>query len=269
MGNEHDDGYPADGETPVHAVTLAPFVIAPIAVTNALFGDFVSDTGYQTEAERFGWSFVFAGFLPARFPATRSVAAAPWWRQVFGATWRHPEGPHSSTSTRDEHPVVHVSWNDAMAFCAWSDTRLPTEAEWEFAARGGRHRAHFWWGDELNPNGRHCMNVWQGRFPEKNSAADGYEGTAPVRTYDPNRYGLYNMTGNVWEWCADWFDPGFYGSSPAVDPIGPEAGTSRVMRGGSYLCHRSYCNRYRVDSRSSNTPDSSAGNIGFRVAKSR
>jgi formylglycine-generating enzyme required for sulfatase activity len=267
MGNHRGDGYPGDGETPVHHVRLDAFQIAPTTVTNGQFGEFISATGYRTEAEVFGWSFVFAGFLPDTFPATRSVAAAPWWRQVHGANWTHPEGPHSDLAGRDDHPAIHVSWNDAMAFCAWSGTRLPTEAEWEYAARGGTAASHFWWGDDLVPGGKHRMNVWQGTFPTRNSRADGHAGTAPVRAYAPNAYGLWNMTGNVWEWCADWFDPGFYGTSPAANPPGAETGTHRVMRGGSYLCHRSYCNRYRVDSRSANTPDSSTGNIGFRVAR--
>ena len=269
MGNHLGDGYPDDGETPVHAVELDPFQIAAETVTNARFRMFVDETGYVTEAERFGWSFVFAGFLPDRFPPTRGVVQTPWWRQVFGATWRTPEGPQSDLKGRDDHPVVHVSWNDAVAFCAWDGSRLPTEAEWEFAARGGTERSHFWWGDELIPPGkqRHRMNVWQGTFPTKNTGGDGYKGTAPSRSYLPNGFGLYNMTGNVWEWCADWFDAGYYAASPERNPLGPESGTSRIMRGGSYLCHRSYCNRYRVDSRSANTPDSSAGNIGFRCVR--
>lgn len=268
MGNHLGDGYEADGETPVHDVRVDAFEITPGTVTNAQFGEFVAATGYRTEAETFGWSFVFAGFLPGGFPETRAVAAAPWWRQVFGANWNHPEGPHSDTAARGNHPVTHISWNDAVAYCAWTGTRLPTEAEWEFAARGGAAASHFWWGAQLIPDGKHRMNVWQGAFPERNSAADGYRGTAPVDAFPPNPFGLRNMTGNVWEWCADWFDPGYYARSPADNPPGPDGGTHRVMRGGSYLCHKSYCNRYRVDSRSATTPDSSTGNIGFRVARS-
>jgi formylglycine-generating enzyme required for sulfatase activity len=266
MGTEAPDGYPADGEGPVHPVRLRPFAIDPHTVTNRWFAAFANATGHVTDAERYGWSFVFGGLLPDDFPDTRAVAHAPWWRQAIGADWRHPEGPQSDLSGRDDHPVVHVSWNDASAFCAWSGTRLPTEAEWEFAARGGRDGARFPWGDELEPGGKHRMNVFQGRFPAENTCDDGYAGTAPAGAFDPNGYGLHNTTGNVWEWCADWFDAGYYAVSPSKDPRGPDSGTHRVMRGGSYLCHASYCNRYRVDSRSANEPDSSTGNLGFRVA---
>jgi formylglycine-generating enzyme len=266
MGNPRDDGYPADGEGPVHAVTLDPFWIDVTAVTNARFAAFVDATGYRTEAESFGWSFVFQAFLPEDLQNAPAPVDAPWWRQVFGADWRHPEGPHSEIAGRLDHPVVHISWNDAQAFCAWAGTRLPTEAEWEFAARGGRVGAPFPWGDELEPDGGHRMNVWQGEFPVHNTMADGFAGTAPVSSYEPNAYGLFNMTGNVWEWCADWFSPNAYRRGATTNPIGPDRGPARVMRGGSYLCYASYCNRYRVDARSSNTPDSSTGNLGFRTA---
>jgi formylglycine-generating enzyme required for sulfatase activity len=266
MGTEAPDGYPADGEGPVHEVRLSPFRIARHAVTNEQFADFVEATGHRTDAERYGWSFVFSGLLGAEFAPTRGVAGAPWWRQVHGADWRHPEGPHSHLGGRARHPVVHVSHHDALAFCTWSGTRLPTEAEWEYAARGGLAGQRFPWGAELEPGGEHRMNVFQGRFPAEDTGADGYRGTAPVEAFPPNGYGLHNMTGNVWEWCADWFHPGTYRNGARADPTGPEQGTHRVMRGGSYLCHASYCNRYRVDSRSANEPDSSTGNLGFRVA---
>jgi formylglycine-generating enzyme len=266
MGTDAPDGYPDDGEGPVHTVRLRAFRIDPHAVSNARFTAFANATGHVTDAERYGWSFVFAGLLPDAFSETRAVAHAPWWRQVYGADWRHPEGPQSDLTGRADHPVVHVSWNDAQAFCAWSGSRLPTEAEWEFAARGGLVQQHFPWGGELEPGGAHRMNVFQGRFPDKNTVADGYAGTAPVQSFPPNAYGLHNMTGNVWEWCADWFDPDYYRHGPAENPAGPPAGPGRVMRGGSYLCHASYCNRYRVDSRSASEPDSSAGNLGFRMA---
>jgi formylglycine-generating enzyme required for sulfatase activity len=267
MGTDGTYGYAVDGEGPAHEVVLAPFALAAHAVTNADWAAFAAATGHRTEAEVFGWSFVFAGFLPDDFPPTRAVPQALWWRQVHGADWAHPEGPQSSLEGRADHPVIHVSWNDAQAFCAWSGTRLPTEAEWEYAARGGAAGLRFPWGDELEPGGEHRMNAFQGRFPGHDTAADGYAGTAPVGSFPPNDYGLHEMTGNVWEWTADWFDPGWYARSPREDPRGPATGQQRVMRGGSYLCHASYCNRYRVDARSGNTPDSSTGNLGFRVAR--
>jgi sulfatase modifying factor 1 len=266
MGAVGSVAYDADGEGPVHAVELSPYRIGSVCVTNADFARFVDATGHVTEAERFGWSFVFAGLLPDDFPDTAAVVATPWWRQVFGADWRQPEGPHSDVGGRERHPVVHVSWNDAVAYCAWHGSRLPTEAEWERAARGGRVGAAFPWGDDLEPDGDHRMNVFQGTFPGHDTGADGWIGTAPVDAYDGNDFGVHNATGNVWEWCADWYDPTYYGRSPRRDPVGPDRGTTKAMRGGSYLCHASYCRRYRVSARSANSPDSSAGNVGFRVA---
>jgi formylglycine-generating enzyme required for sulfatase activity len=266
MGDESEWSYPGDGEGPVHEVVLAPFAIDPHTVTNARFAEFVDATGHVTDAQRYQWSFVFGGLLPDEFPPTRAVAGAPWWRQVYGADWRHPEGPQSSIGDRMDHPVVHVSWYDARAYCAWSGTRLPTEAEWEYAARGGTSTP-FPWGDDLEPGGEHAMNVFQGEFPAANTAADGYAGTAPVDAFSPNRFGLYNVTGNVWEWCADWYDPGAYAAiASRENPLGPEQGDRRVLRGGSYLCHASYCRRYRVSARYASEPDSSTGNVGFRVA---
>ena len=265
MGSAGQEAYPADGEAPVHDVELSEFSIDSVTVSNVRFETFVAQTGFVTEAERFGWSFVFAGFLPDDFPDTRGVVDAPWWRQVHGADWRHPDGPDSGLAGRSDHPVIHVSWNDAQAYCRWAGARLPTEAEWEYAARGDRASSVYPWGDDLEPDGEHLMNVFQGTFPGENTAADGYAGTAPVDSFPPNGFGLHNMTGNVWEWCADWFDPTYYRTSARHDPTGPESGTHRVMRGGSYLCHASYCRRYRVAARSANTPDSSTGNLGFRV----
>jgi sulfatase modifying factor 1 len=266
MGSVDPHAYPKDGEGPVHEVILRPFAIDPYAVSNDRFEAFAAATGYVTDAERWGWSFVFEGLLPEAYPPTRSVAEAPWWRQVDGAQWRRPEGPHSDLSDRGGHPVVHVSHNDALAYCAWGGVRLPTEAEWEFAARGGLEGQAFPWGEELEPGGKHRMNVWQGDFPARNTAADGHFGTAPVDAFPPNGYGLHNTTGNVWEWTADWFDPGWYRVSPREDPRGPLAGERRAVRGGSYICHASYCRRYRVSGRSSNVPDDATGNLGFRVA---
>ncbi len=266
MGTADPGGYPADGEGPEHVVELDAFSIGRHAVTNSQFAAFIDATAYRTTAEQFGNTFVFAGLLPDDFPDTRAVAAAPWWREVIGGDWRHPEGPQSDVATRGDHPVVHVSWLDATAFCEWSGTRLPSEAEWEYAARGGRAGTHFPWGDEREPDGEHLMNVYQGDFPQRDTGADGWVGTCPVGTFPPNGFGLHEMTGNVWEWCGDWFDPGYYARSPQTNPTGPDHGRARVMRGGSYLCHESYCWRYRVDSRSANTPDSTTGNTGFRVA---
>jgi formylglycine-generating enzyme required for sulfatase activity len=254
MGTEDREGYPQDSEGPVREVVLEPFAIDPVALSNERFAEFAATTGHVTDAERYGWSFVFAGLLPDDFPETRALVGAEWWRQVFEADWRRPEGPGSSLEGRAEHPVVHVSWNDARAFCAWSGMRLPTEAEWEYAARGGLVGKRFPWGDELEPGRQHRMNVWQGSFPDRNSLADGYLGTAPVDSFPANGYGLHNTSGNVWEWCAGDFR----------DPRGVVLG--KAIRGGSYLCHHSYCNRYRVAARTSNTADSSSGNTGFRLA---
>jgi formylglycine-generating enzyme required for sulfatase activity len=267
MGTDGDYGYPIDGEGPAHRVELSPFAISRYAITNAQFAAFVAATGYETEAERYGASFVFFGFLPADGPPGRPVPAAPWWREVEGAEWAHPEGPGSSWEERAEHPVVHLCWEDALAFCAWSETRLPTEAEWEYAARGGLEGCRFPWGEELEPGGEHRMNVWQGEFPDHDTAADGYAGTAPVDSFEPNGFGLHNMTGNVWEWTADRFDRNFYATSPRLDPLAAGGEGPVTMRGGSYLCHASYCNRYRVDARSSNAADGTTGNLGFRVVR--
>ncbi|MET8615076.1 MULTISPECIES: formylglycine-generating enzyme family protein [Streptomyces] len=267
MGDAFGEGYPADGEGPVHQVRLKPFHIDETAVTNAQFAAFVKATGHVTDAERYGSSAVFHLAVDAA-PADLlgSAAGTPWWINVRGAHWRCPDGPRSGIADRSNHPVVHVSFNDATAYAQWAGKRLPTEAEWEFAARGGLAGRRYAWGDELAPGGRWRCNIWQGRFPDHNTAEDGYLTTAPVRSYRPNGYGLWNTAGNVWEWCADWFSPTYYAQAPLDDPRGPEAGTTRVLRGGSYLCHDSYCNRYRVAARSSNTPDSSAGNLGFRCA---
>ncbi len=263
IGGDERFAYPQDGED-AREVELSPFLIDCCALTNERFSEFVDSTGFRTEAESFGWTFVFGGLLPDDFPPTRGVAAAPWWRQVEGAEWRHPEGPQSDLEGRLDHPVVHLTWNDAQAYCTWARVRLPTEAEWEVAARGGLEGRVFPWGDELEPGGEHRMNVWQGRFPVENTAADGYVGTCPADAFPANGHGLHNTTGNVWEWVFDDF------SLPAEirrsHPHGPLDGDARVQKGGSYLCHHSYCLRYRVAARQANTPDSSAGNVGFRCA---
>lgn len=267
MGTETEEGFPQDGEGPVRAVTVRPFLIDRTTVTNRLFRKFIEATGYRTDAERFGWSFVFWLHISrSQYDelVEDTVLAAPWWCKVRGAKWNAPEGPGSNLSQRDEHPVVHVSYNDAMAYAQWSRQRLPTEAEWEYASRGGLEQKVYPWGDKLRPGGKHMCNIWQGEFPNHDSGEDGYAGTCPVEAFPSNGYGLYSMTGNTWEWCADWFSPDFHRTASLDNPTGPPSGTSRAMRGGSFLCHKSYCNRYRVAARSSNTPDSSSSNVSFR-----
>ncbi|MFC6704263.1 formylglycine-generating enzyme family protein [Flexivirga alba] len=272
MGGDDSDAFAADGEGPVRSVEVSAYRIAAVTVTNQQFGAFVSATEYVTDAERFGWSFVFADFI---HPVARDavidarVPGASWWRGVRGARWSAPFGPGSGIEDRPDHPVVHVSWNDALAYATWSGTRLPTEAEWERAARGGLDSARFPWGDELMPHGRFMANIWRGSFPEHNTAADGFVGTAPVRSFPPNGFGLYECSGNVWEWTADRWSADWHATdSPATrhDPVGPSVGTDHVLRGGSHLCHDSYCNRYRVAGRTHNAPNSSTGHTGFRVA---
>lgn len=270
MGGDDPDAFGDDGEGPVRTVTVSPFLIDATTVTNRQFATFVKATGYETDAERFGWSFVFhllVGPEQQRNLMDAVVPGAPWWRAVSGATWRAPEGPGTSIAHRPQHPVVHVSWHDAVAYATWAGKRLPTEAEWERAARGGLDQARFPWGDELVPKNRWRCNIWQGRFPAQNTEDDGYLGTAPVKSYPPNGYGLYQVAGNVWEWCADRWSTTWHADERAetrVNPLGPPDGDEHVIRGGSFLCHDSYCNRYRVAARTHNTPDSSASNTGFR-----
>lgn len=266
MGTMLEEGFPEDGEGPIREVSLAAFHIDVTTVTNADFRNFVGETGYKTEAEIYGWSFVFYKLLSKEILDTKPqvVVQTPWWCAIPGANWKHPEGPPSNIHLRMDHPVVHVSWNDAQAYCQWARKRLPTEAEWECAARGGLEQKLYPWGNKLTPRGEHRCNIWQGNFPEYNTLEDGYLGTAPAKSFKPNDYGLYNVSGNVWEWCQDCFSPDFHKTSTRKNPVGPSTGGSKVIRGGSFLCHHSYCNRYRVAARTSNTPDSSASNIGFR-----
>ena len=274
MGTDDPGGFPADGEGPIRSVQVNPFYIDKYAITNQEFERFVRETGYKTEAERFGWSFVFHMFvgIKARRAFRGQVVDTQWWWGIDGAYWRRPEGPGSNLKQRWNHPVTHISWNDANAYCQWAAKRLPTEAEWEYAARGGLAQKRYAWGDELTPDGEHKCNIWQGVFPDENSADDGYKGTAPVDAYEPNGYGLYNVAGNIWEWTSDWFSPTFHVQAGKLNgvldnPLGPPSGQAKTIRGGSYLCHDSYCNRYRVAARTSNTPDSSTGNLGFRCVR--
>jgi formylglycine-generating enzyme required for sulfatase activity len=288
MGSESAEAFASDGEGPVREVLLDPFYISKYTVTNEQFAEFISRTGYISDAQRWGWSFVFRNHVPEaqRGPA---LPATPWWVRVEGADWLHPEGPHSEGTApspgpaahstgpaahstlhhpaKPHHPVVQVSWNDAQAYCQWAGVRLPTEAEWEFAARGGLEQKTYPWGDEPMPGGRHACNIWQGTFPDIDLAEDGFSAPAPVDSFAANGYGLFNAVGNVWEWCSDNFDAQWHQTATRVNPVGPPSGAARVMKGGSYLCHASFCFRYRNAARTANTPDSATGNIGFRVVR--
>jgi formylglycine-generating enzyme required for sulfatase activity len=245
-------GLPFEG--PVHEVKVDAFWIDRHAVTVAAFAAFVKVTGYRTEAEREGWSGVF------------DIAVGEW-KPTRGADWRHPEGPGSKAAA--DEPVVQVSWDDAVAYASWAGKRLPTEAEWEKAARGGLVGKTYSWGDTLRPGGRYLANFWQGTFPAHNTVADGYLRRAPVGRFPPNGYGLYDMTGNVWEWCADIWDPDYYSRSPRDNPKGAATGTERVIRGGSWMCAENYCRGFRVAARNHTPHDSGLTNLGFRCVRDK
>ena len=274
MGYVGPEEWQADGEGPVRAVTLGPFWLDQTAVSNEQFEQFVQATNYLTESERFGWAYVFIGQLSKskqrKLRETKTEPGLQWWYAIDGAYWRKPEGPGSTIKKRMDHPVVSVSWNDAIAYAQWAGKRLPTEAEWEYAARGPSEGTMYPWGSDLEPNGKHRCNIWQGNFPLTNTAEDGYEWTAPVRAFRKMDWGFYNMIGNVWEWTADWFSPTWHGTESVatrVNPQGPPTGENRVMKGGSFLCHTSYCNRYRLGARTASAPDSATTNLGFRCAR--
>ena len=246
-----DDGLPHEG--PSHPVEVDSFYLDVHEVTNARFAEFADATGHVTESERLGWSGVFD-------PGQAD------WTLGAGADWRHPNGPGYSHEMKRDYPVVHVSWDDAASYCRWRGARLPTEAEFEYASRGGRQGSTQPWGEELTPGGVHQANLWQGEFPVEDQALDGYSGLAPVGQFPPNGFGLYDMTGNVWEWVQDWYAPDYYANSPGKNPRGPETGTQKVHRGGSWLCSENYCQGYRVAARMSTPPDSGLNNLGFRCA---
>jgi formylglycine-generating enzyme len=274
---------------PVHLVSVAGFWMDATPVTNADFEAFVAATHYVTVAERKPDPKDFPGapvdklvpgsivFTPPAHPVSLDDFSQ-WWSYVPGANWRHPEGPASGLEGRARHPVVHVGWDDAAVYAKWAGKRLPTEAEFEFAARGGLDRNLYPWGNELKPSGRTPANIWAGHFPDANDRADGYFRTSPVTAFPANRYGLYDVGGNVWQWCADWYRPDYYGTfadptAAARDPRGPDASydpeepaaAKRVTRGGSFLCSGEYCSRYLVGSRGKAEVSSGSSNLGFRL----
>jgi formylglycine-generating enzyme required for sulfatase activity len=296
MGASDNEGR-AD-EYPRHKVRVKDFWIDATEVTNAQFRKFTEATGYITTAEKIPDWNELKKQLPPGTPKPANSLLVPaslvftppakpvelsdvsgWWTWVKGANWKHPQGPGSSIKGKDNYPVVQVSYDDALAYAKWAGKRLPSEAEWEFAARGGLAGQPFTWGNEPVDKGRPKANTWQGHFPDKNLAADGYVRVAPVGSFPPNGYGLFDMAGNVWEWCADWYDAGYYkkiAGTIALDPAGPAGSNDpedplvhkRTVRGGSFLCHASYCASYRVSARMKTSPDTGLEHTGFRCVAS-
>ena len=284
-----DDARTPDAQ-PLHPVTLDAFYIDATPVTNAQFQKFIDATHYVTVAERKPDPKDYPNVPPDKLVAGSAVFVPPphdvplddpfqWWKYIAGANWRHPEGPDSDIKGRMDHPVVQICFEDAQAYAKWAQKRLPTEAEYEYAARGGLDQKKYAWGDELTPNNKYQANIWTGHFPNENTKADGYLGTSPVHAFPPNGYGLYDMGGNVWVWCSDWYRPDAYQSAdtktPLKNPTGPKDSADpdepgvpkRVLRGGSFLCAERYCTRYLVGSRGKGAPDSAAVNIGLRCVK--
>jgi formylglycine-generating enzyme len=297
MGTDSDLGWPE--EKPAHRVRVDGFWIDETLVTNAQFKEFVDATGYATTAERAPTLEEIMKQLPPGTPPPKPEQLVPgslvfvpppgavalddvsnWWKWVPGADWRHPEGPDSNLAGHENHPVVQVSWDDAVAYAKWAGKRLPTEAEWEFAARGGLEGKPYVWGDNPPDANHDHANIWQGDFPYRNTKAEGQQRTSAVKAYPPNGYGLYDMAGNVWEWCADWYDTDLYrrraGQGVVVNPKGPEQSNNpahpytpeRVQRAGSFLCSDDYCWRYRPSARQGSSPDTGMSHVGFRCVKS-
>ncbi len=271
---------------PVHAVAVSSFYMDEHEVTNAQFAQFVKATGYKTVAEQ--------PLNPADFPNIPADKLQPgsavftppshpvslddpmqWWDYKNGANWKHPQGAQSSIVGKETEPVVQVCYTDAAAYAKWAGKRLPTEAEWEYAARAGKQYKDYYWGNSLKPNGKWAANIFQGNFPWNNKKEDGYAGVAPVKSFPPNAFGLYDMEGNVWEWCNDWYRPDYYTHSVSLNPKGPNdsydpeepAAQKHVQRGGSFLCSDEYCIRYKAGSRGKGETNSASNNIGFRCVK--
>lgn len=295
MGATDAQGRP--DEYPLHWVEVSPFYMASHEVTNAEFRKFVEATGYQTIAERdVDWEEMKRQVPPGTPKPADSLLKAgslifsppsyavdlndftQWWSWKIGANWREPQGPGSSIVGKDDHPVVQVCWFDAVAYCEWAGVRLPTEAEWEWAARSGKQEVIYSWGIEHVNSGAQKANAWQGHFPDQNTALDGFAWTAPVGTFEPNEFGLFDMSGNVWEWCSDWYRADEYAKwakDTLTNPIGPDRpwdprdpyGQKRVQRGGSFLCNEEYCSSYRVSARMPGSNDTGMPHVGFRVVK--
>lgn len=288
MGSDEFDAK----EFPAHLVSVDGYWMDETEVTNAQFARFVLATGYVTIAEQIPKAEDFPGVPPESLVAGSMIFEAPeivpnlgnhmiWWKYVHGANWRQPTGPGSSIEGKDDFPVVHIAYDDAVAYAEWAGKRLPTEAEWEFAARGGLHQQKYVWGNKRNPNGLQLANIWQGHFPKEDTGEDGFAGIAPVKQFPPNQFGLYDISGNLWEWVADWYQADYYVNSPRWNPQGPPREQStpdetsppgntnyqRVIRGGSYLCSDVYCTGYRPSARMSTTPDSATNHTGFRCVR--